>query len=167
MRSATCWRSTSTRRPCCPTDEVSYGFDNIAGVLKLSPLLTERYLNAAQKVARLALGTPGAAQRRSVPRPRPARSGCAPRGHAAGHARRHAHRLLRRHGTASTTSRRASGAASIPTSRTSSASRTSKISIDGERVHMFTLPATPDEDLNIERQVFQAPGTERAASPQR
>jgi len=25
-----------------PTDEVSYGFDNIAGVLKLSPLLTER-----------------------------------------------------------------------------------------------------------------------------
>src|SRR5678810_106340 len=41
-----------------PTDEVSYGFDNIAGVLKLSPLLTERYLNAAQKVARLALGTP-------------------------------------------------------------------------------------------------------------
>jgi hypothetical protein len=41
-----------------PTDEISYGFDNIAGVLKLSPLLTERYLNAAQKVARLALGTP-------------------------------------------------------------------------------------------------------------
>ncbi len=35
-----------------PTDEISYGFDNIAGVLKLSPLLTERYLNAAQKVAR-------------------------------------------------------------------------------------------------------------------
>jgi hypothetical protein len=41
-----------------PTDEISYGFDNIAGVLKLSPLLTERYLNTAQKVARLALGTP-------------------------------------------------------------------------------------------------------------
>src|SRR6185369_16799579 len=41
-----------------PADEISYGFDNIAGVLKLSPLLTERYLTAAQKVARLALGTP-------------------------------------------------------------------------------------------------------------
>jgi hypothetical protein len=41
-----------------PTDEISYGFDNIAGVLKLSPLLTERYLTTAQKVARLALGTP-------------------------------------------------------------------------------------------------------------
>ena len=35
-----------------------------------------------------------------------------------------------------------------------------EISVDGERVHMFTLPATPDEDLNIERQVFKAPGTE-------
>lgn len=42
-----------------PHDEVSYGFDNIAGVLKLSPLLTESYLNAAQKVSRLALGRPG------------------------------------------------------------------------------------------------------------
>src|SRR5881394_52571 len=41
-----------------PADEISYGFDNIAGVLKLSPLLTERYLNAAQKIARQALGTP-------------------------------------------------------------------------------------------------------------
>jgi hypothetical protein len=41
-----------------PTDEVSYGFDNIAGVLKLSPLLTDRYLVTAQKVARLAVGTP-------------------------------------------------------------------------------------------------------------
>ena len=42
-----------------PQDEVSYGFDNIAGVLKLSPLLTDRYLVTAQKVARLAVGTPG------------------------------------------------------------------------------------------------------------
>ena len=34
-----------------------------------------------------------------------------------------------------------------------------EISVDGERVRMFTLPATPEEDLNIERQVFKAPGT--------
>ena len=33
-----------------PTDEISYGFDNIAGILKLSPLLAERYLTAAQKI---------------------------------------------------------------------------------------------------------------------
>jgi mono/diheme cytochrome c family protein len=41
-----------------PGDDVSYGFDNIAGVLKLSPTLMERYLSAAQKVSRLAAGTP-------------------------------------------------------------------------------------------------------------
>ena len=41
-----------------PADDVSYGFDNIAGVLKMSPTLMERYLTAAQKVSRLAIGTP-------------------------------------------------------------------------------------------------------------
>jgi hypothetical protein len=41
-----------------PADEASYGFDNIAGVLKLSPTLLERYLAAAEKVSRLAVGTP-------------------------------------------------------------------------------------------------------------
>jgi hypothetical protein len=39
-----------------PPDDSSYGFDNIAGVLKLSPTLMERYLDAAQKVSRLAVG---------------------------------------------------------------------------------------------------------------
>jgi hypothetical protein len=43
-----------------PADDVSYGFDNIAGVLKMSPTLMERYLSAAQKVSRLAVGTPPA-----------------------------------------------------------------------------------------------------------
>jgi len=41
-----------------PADDVSYGFDNIAGVLKMSPTLMERYLTASQKVSRLAVGTP-------------------------------------------------------------------------------------------------------------
>ena len=41
-----------------PADEASYGFDNIAGVLKLSPTLLERYLAAADKISRLAVGTP-------------------------------------------------------------------------------------------------------------
>ena len=41
-----------------PPDDVSYGFDNIAGVLKMSPTLMERYLVAAQRVSRLAVGTP-------------------------------------------------------------------------------------------------------------
>jgi hypothetical protein len=40
-----------------PPDDASYGFDNIAGVLKVSPTLMERYLSAAQKVSRLAVGS--------------------------------------------------------------------------------------------------------------
>jgi len=39
-----------------PPDDASYGFDNIAGVLKISPTLFERYLSVAQKVSRTALG---------------------------------------------------------------------------------------------------------------
>jgi mono/diheme cytochrome c family protein len=44
-----------------PADDASYGFDNIAGVLKMSPTLMEQYLAAAQRVSRLAVGTPVAA----------------------------------------------------------------------------------------------------------
>jgi hypothetical protein len=40
-----------------PGDDASYGFDNIAGVLKLSPTLLERYVGAADKISRLAVGT--------------------------------------------------------------------------------------------------------------
>ncbi len=41
-----------------PPDDASYGFDNIAGVLKMSPTLMERYLTAAQKISRTAVGLP-------------------------------------------------------------------------------------------------------------
>jgi hypothetical protein len=43
-----------------PGDDVSYGFDNIAGVSKVSPTLLERYLGAADVVSRLAVGRPSA-----------------------------------------------------------------------------------------------------------
>ena len=39
-----------------PADDAGYGFDNIADVLSLPPLLMEKYLNAAGKVSRQALG---------------------------------------------------------------------------------------------------------------
>ena len=39
-----------------PADDQSYGFDNIAGVLKVSPTLLERYMSAAREVSRLAVG---------------------------------------------------------------------------------------------------------------
>jgi hypothetical protein len=40
-----------------PADESSYGFDNVT-VGDLSPTLMERYLSAARKISRLAIGTP-------------------------------------------------------------------------------------------------------------
>lgn len=39
-----------------PADDQSYGFDNIAGVLKMSPTLLERYMEAARTISRLAVG---------------------------------------------------------------------------------------------------------------
>jgi mono/diheme cytochrome c family protein len=41
-----------------PGDDASHGFDNIAGVLKVSPTLMERYLTAARRISRLAVGLP-------------------------------------------------------------------------------------------------------------
>jgi hypothetical protein len=40
-----------------PRDDASFGFDNVS-VAGLSPTLMERYLSAAQKISRLALGSP-------------------------------------------------------------------------------------------------------------
>ncbi len=41
-----------------PVDDSGYGFDNIADVLSVSPMLLVRYISAAGKVARLAIGDP-------------------------------------------------------------------------------------------------------------
>ena len=39
-----------------PADDMSYGFDNMAGVLKITPSLLERYLAAARHISRVAVG---------------------------------------------------------------------------------------------------------------
>jgi uncharacterized protein DUF1592/uncharacterized protein DUF1588/uncharacterized protein DUF1585/uncharacterized protein DUF1587/uncharacterized protein DUF1595/cytochrome c len=54
-----------------PADDSSYGFDNIAGVLKMSPALMERYLAAAKAVSRSAVGAPPAAPATAVYRVSP------------------------------------------------------------------------------------------------
>lgn len=46
-----------------PTDDVGYGFDNIGDVLTLSPLLLERYLDAADKIVEQAFKEPKFRQR--------------------------------------------------------------------------------------------------------
>ena len=43
-----------------PNDDVGYGFDNIGDVLSMSPLLLEKYLNAAEAIADAAIVLPGA-----------------------------------------------------------------------------------------------------------
>ena len=43
-------------RALLPPDESGYGFDNIADVLAISPVLLDRYMAAAEKISRLALG---------------------------------------------------------------------------------------------------------------
>jgi cytochrome c551/c552 len=40
-----------------PADDESHGFDNIAGVLRVSPSLLEQYLSAARRVSSLAVGS--------------------------------------------------------------------------------------------------------------
>jgi hypothetical protein len=41
-----------------PADDIGYGFDNIGDVLQVSPVLLERYLSAARKISRTAVGDP-------------------------------------------------------------------------------------------------------------
>ena len=39
-----------------PADNTSFGFDNIAAVLSMSPSLLERYVSVARSVSRMAVG---------------------------------------------------------------------------------------------------------------
>lgn len=41
-----------------PSDDVGYGFDNIGDVLSVSPLLMEKYVNAAERITQKAILTP-------------------------------------------------------------------------------------------------------------
>src|SRR5579872_3261622 len=45
-------------RALLPADNSGYGFDNVADVLTVSPGLLERYILAAKKISRLAIGDP-------------------------------------------------------------------------------------------------------------
>ncbi|HZH97927.1 MAG TPA: DUF1587 domain-containing protein, partial [Fimbriimonadaceae bacterium] len=47
-----------------PSDDVGYGFDNIGDVLTVSPLLMEKYLDAAEAIAQKAIILPGKPLRR-------------------------------------------------------------------------------------------------------
>ena len=145
-----------------PTDEISYGFDNIAGVLKLSPLLTERYLNTAQKVARLALGTPAPPSGEFFRVPdqldQDVRLEGMPVGTRGGI---RVDYFAPRDGEFVIKARIGRGLDyDIPHFI---GEQQLEISIDGERVEVFILPATPGVDLNVERQVPQPVTAARAS----
>ena len=52
-----------------PADDVGYGFDNIGDVLAISPLLTERYVEAAEKIVDRLFAAPDARNRLMNPPP--------------------------------------------------------------------------------------------------
>jgi hypothetical protein len=54
-----------------PPDDESYGFDNNADVLGVTPVLLERYVSASRKVSRLAVGDPGQGAVAQIFRARP------------------------------------------------------------------------------------------------
>ena len=49
-----------------PNDDVGYGFDNNGDVLSISPLLLEKYLNAAESVSQAVVVTPEMMRRPTV-----------------------------------------------------------------------------------------------------
>ena len=54
-----------------PSDDESYGFDNIADVLKTSPSLLERYMSASWNISRLAVGDQAIVADTTIYRARP------------------------------------------------------------------------------------------------
>jgi mono/diheme cytochrome c family protein len=54
-----------------PSDDVGYGFDNIGDVLTISPLLMEKYMSAAEKIAQAAIIPPEARAKEGAKAPLP------------------------------------------------------------------------------------------------
>ena len=143
-----------------PADEISYGFDNIAGVLKLSPLLIERYLGAARKVSRLALGTPGPPNGDVYRVPdqldQDVRLEGMPMGTRGG---TRVDYVAPRDGEYVIKARLGRGVDyDVPHFL---GAQQLEVSVDGAQVQVFTLPATPGVPLNPERAVDQG----RPAAP--
>jgi mono/diheme cytochrome c family protein len=147
-----------------PADEISYGFDNIAGVLKLSPLLIERYLGAAQRVSRLALGTPappnGDLYRIPDQLNQDERLEGMPLGTRGG---KRVDYVAPRDGEYIVKVKLGRGVDyDVPHFL---GEQQLEVSVDGERVQLFTMAATPGVALNPERQVAQGAAA-AAADPE-
>ena len=116
-----------------PADNAASGFDNIADLLYVSPATMERYLDAATKISRLAVGDPQMPLMVNIHRlPLEGASGFAGRGSALRNARRHRDSQLLpagwriRHSMWNWRARRA-------------ITHQLEVSIDGERKELVTL----------------------------
>ena len=124
-----------------PADDSSYGFDNIAGVLKMSGALIERYLSAARVISRLAVGSPPptidtAVYRVSAEIQQHERLEGLPFGTRGGTLIRHVFPQDAEYEMKVDISGRAANARTMPAAVTEPQL---EISIDGQRVHLFPL----------------------------
>ena len=126
-----------------PADDSSYGFDNIGGVLRVSPALLERYLKAADRVSQLAVGIPAQAQRIDyfrVPddRSQERRAPGMPFGTRGGTRIRYTFPVDGEYEIAPRLQRDLNEQMPLYAE-----AQQLEVSIDGERVGLFTLPAVP------------------------
>ena len=116
---------------------MSYGFDNIAGVLKITPSLLERYMAAARQISRVAVG--------SSPLPPTAETFRLAADLVAGRAASTSCRSARAAAPPSATASRSTANTSSRSSRSAAGASEGphqlEVGIDGERVKLFTLGA--------------------------
>ena len=127
-----------------PPDDSSAGFDNIADVLGVSPVLLESYLSAADRISALAIGDPKTPpMRRGLPRPAGRLAVASRRGAAARHGRRVlVERTFR--STANTSSRSELFRTNLGTMRGLEHPHQLEISVDGQRVHLASFGGDKD-----------------------
>ncbi|PYR36524.1 MAG: hypothetical protein DMF89_12595 [Acidobacteria bacterium] len=127
-----------------PADDSSYGFDNIAGVLKMSPALMERYLAAAKIVSRSAVGSPPPALATAIYRVPPElqqhdRQDELPFGTRGGTLARHVFPLNAEYDVK----------VGLSNARGAADPQQLEITIDGARVKLFTVTARDQPEVRI------------------
>ena len=134
-----------------PADGSSYGFDNIAGVLQVPPTLMERYLTAAKNISRAAVGTPPSTPNYDVFRvpadlPQDDRVDGLPFGTRGGTLIRYNFPGDGEYAIRVRLAREAVGAGGVDVPRYDVAQQL-EVALDGERLQVFTLPATDRAEL--------------------
>ena len=134
-----------------PADGSSYGFDNMAGVLQFPPTLMERYLTAAKRISRAAVGTPPSTPNFDVFRvaadlPQDDQVDGLPFGTRGGTLIRYNFPGDGEYNIRVRLAREAVGAGGVSVPRYDVPQQL-EVALDGEPLQVFTLPATDRADL--------------------